>query len=441
LTETFFAVRGSHNLTHEEFDAHLALAIRLENVAVLLGAGASKAVGGHLMADIWREISSNYADDVAWLRDENLLNDKNDGNVELLLDEIEIACLDGARRRADTSKLHLVRHNIRKAVIRAAILKDELWNNPENAGVDADFLHHRQFFTRLIGNRQPGQAAPWVFTTNYDLAIEWTAEALGVHCVNGFTGLHNRAFRPSTFDLGLRNIQARGEARFGTYNVYLAKLHGSVSWVDTEQGGIKEVASSTLKPKIDNFINSGSPEEWPGLMVFPGATKFVQTTGFIYSEMIRRFTEFLSKPNACLIINGYGFADDHINRLVLSALQNPTLQLIIYLPQLDRIGIYPIASSGEALQPNKQLGALLRAQLPQITVKGYSGEGYFDALARDLPEPALLDETASQARSLEQLLKRVSPVPVSYISGVGTAEPRNASANADGNREEDEGES
>ena len=49
---TFFAIRGSRQLTSEEFLAHLALAIRLENVGVLLGAGASKGVGGMVMTDV-----------------------------------------------------------------------------------------------------------------------------------------------------------------------------------------------------------------------------------------------------------------------------------------------------------------------------------------------------------------------------------------------------
>ena len=267
--------------------------------------------------------------------------------------------------------------------------------------------------SRLVGNRQPGQAAPWVFTTNYDLAVEWSAEALGLYIVNGFTGLHDRAFRPSSFDLGLRNIQTRGEARFGTYNLYLAKLHGSLTWTTNDESSVMEVSSATVKPKIDAFLASDKPEDWPGLMIFPGASKFVQTTGFVFGEIIRRFTEFLSKPNACLIVNGYGFADDHINRLIVSAMQNPTLQLVIYLPEIDQLGIYQsLASSGEAIAPNEQLRRLLLAQLPQVTVRGFGSGGFFEAFANDLPEPALLDDTSDRAREIEQLLKRGATVAV-----------------------------
>lgn len=61
---TFFAIRGSRQLTSEEFLAHLALAIRLENVGVLLGAGASKGVGGMVMTDVWALLENEYPDQV-----------------------------------------------------------------------------------------------------------------------------------------------------------------------------------------------------------------------------------------------------------------------------------------------------------------------------------------------------------------------------------------
>lgn len=411
---TFFAIRGSRQLTSEEFQAHLALAIRLENVGVLLGAGASKGVGGMVMSDIWALLESDYADQIMFLRDNGFLEDGEPGNVEHLLDRLEIACLDGERTGADLTKLKAARHALRKAVLRAAILDEKLWSEPDQAILNPKLSDHIRLVSRLAGNRQPGQAAPWAFTTNYDLALEWSAEALGLHCVNGFSGTHDRAFRPSSFDLGLRNVQARGEARFGTYNLYLGKLHGSISWATSKSGSVCELPSASVKPLVEQFIASDQPDNWPGFMIFPGASKFVHTTAFVYGEVIRRFTEFLSRPNTCLVVNGYGFTDDHINRLIVSALQNPTLQLIIYLPEVDRLGIYEtLAAKGAAIKPNEQLKRLLLAQLPQVTVRGFGAGGYFNALANDLPEPAMLDEVSERARQLETLLRQATNIQVS----------------------------
>jgi hypothetical protein len=178
--------------------------------------------------------------------------------VEALIDRIEIAAED--LKRSKNTQLATVlsqhRHHLRKAVLRAAILKQDLWKEPQKLLDDSDFLSHRLFVSRLIGNRQPGQAAPWVFSTNYDLALEWSAEALGVHCANGFMGLHSRTFRPSSFDLGFRNVHARGEARFGAYNIYLGKLHGSLSWAIDADGGVVENASPATWRLIEPFLES-----------------------------------------------------------------------------------------------------------------------------------------------------------------------------------------
>lgn len=411
---TFFAIRGSRPLIPEEFSAHLALAIRLENVGVLLGAGASKGVGGMVMADVWALLNREYGEQIRFLREEKFIAEGETGNIELLLDKLEIASLDAQRVGADLTKLKAARHALRKVVLRAAILDEKLWSEPDQAILHPKLSSHIRLVSRLAGNRQPGQAAPWAFTTNYDLALEWSAEALGLHCVNGFSGTHDRAFRPSSFDLGFRNVQTRGEARFGTYNLYLGKLHGSISWTANKSGAVCELPSASVKPLVETFLASDAPDDWPGFMIFPGASKFVQTTAFVYGEVVRRFTEFLSRPNSCLIVNGYGFTDDHINRLIVSALQNPTLQLIIYLPEIDRLGIYPtLAATGDAIQPNEQLKRLLLVQLPQVTVRGFGAGGFFEALANDLPEPAMLDEVSDRARELEALLKQATNIQVS----------------------------
>lgn len=411
---TFFAIRGSRQLSQDEYLAHLALAIRLENVGVLLGAGASRGVGGMVMSDVWALLESEYAGQIEFLRSNRFLAEGETGNVEYLLDRLEIACLDGERMGADLKELKAARHALRKVVLRAAILDERLWLEPDQAIVSPKMSDHIRLVSRLAGNRQPGQAAPWTFTTNYDLALEWSAEALGLHCVNGFSGTHDRAFRPSSFDLGLRNVLARGEARFGTYNLYLGKLHGSISWKASPSGSVCEMPSASVKPLVDEFLKSGHPDDWPGFMIFPGASKFVQTTAFVYGEVIRRFTEFLSRPNTCLVVNGYSFADDHINRLIVSALQNPTLQLIIYLPEIDRLGIYStLIATGEAIRPNEQLKRLLLAQLPQVTVRGFGAGGHFSSLANDLPEPAMLDEVSERSRHLESLLRQATTTYVS----------------------------
>ena len=235
--------------------------------------------------------------------------------------------------KLDEALVH--RSKLQRAIMSAAVLDDALWKKKPVPG-DPAFVKlgdHSRLLARLLGSRQPGQNAPWVFTSNYDLAIEWASESLGIHVVSGFSGTHYRRFDPSSFDLGLMNLQGRGEARFGTYNLFLAKIHGSLSWMQLNNDIIERTAREAW-PEIDAFLK-GTSDDPNATLILPNTAKYVDTTGFVYGEMLRRFSEFMARRSTLLVISGYGFSDEHINRLLLSALRNPTLQIVIYLPELQ----------------------------------------------------------------------------------------------------------
>lgn len=238
----FVGIRGANLLRDEvELRAHLATLLRLENVGLLLGAGASVVAGGKTMRSLWEDFLAVSPVQAQWLHDRAFVpanamdadpRNRVAPNVERLGDALEIALAEWTRQNhADLLHLKLARAHLARAVVRAALLQPDWWRSPAGAEADAEQLqHHRAILQKLVAARQPGQAAPWVFTTNYDLAIEWAAESIDLQVVNGFLGVHGRRFSPQSFDLGYRNTQARGEARFGVYNIYLAKLHGSLNW-------------------------------------------------------------------------------------------------------------------------------------------------------------------------------------------------------------------
>lgn len=257
---------------------------------------------------------------------------------------------------------------------------------------------HRVLLSKLMAARQPGQAAPWVFTTNYDLAVEWASEQIGTKVINGFDGLHRRAFSPHNFDLGWRNTHAKGQAQLGSYHLYLAKLHGSLSWVESDAEVI-EKSTSALWSTLQAFLN-GTGSSVPGLMVLPSGAKYFQTVGFILGEMFRRFAEFTSRPQSALIANGFSFRDEHINRLLLSGLQNPTFHLVICLPELARVDDQIDTSTASPWAQK-----LLDIGSPQVTVIGGAPDAYFGSLAGLLPDPVLFDEKQRQMRILLREMK------------------------------------
>ncbi len=292
-------------------------------------------------------------------------------------------------------------NGLRRTVVESSLLKRDLWSTGVNRDTTPELRDHRRLLIRLLASRQPGQAAPWLFTLNYDLAIEWAAESIELPLVNGFSGLHDRQFAPRHFDLGLRSVIARGEAQFGAYYLYLAKLHGSLSWIEDPDCGVRELPCRAIWPSMESFLGSRDKTTWPGLIVFPMASKYEQATGFVYGEMFREFGDFLARPQSLLLVSGYSFSDEHVNRVILAGLQNPTLQVVIYRPELT----WSAAGDDFETDPNRTIGYLRSIESPQVTFVGGGPAAYFGSLVRDLPEPAMLDETASVGERVAAYLR------------------------------------
>ena len=406
MSNSFFASRGGQWLDEDEILAHFASVVRLENLGLFLGAGAScGAIGGKALSTVWADFIKRKPDDCAWLVEQGFIIEGF--NIELLLDSLEITKYEWTRINASRrlKKLNEIRNNLLRGVIEAAFLKEEFWKIPQSLdSIPKELQAHCEVLQKLCTSRQPGQAAPWIFTTNYDLSIEWSAEVLSLQVINGFSGLHYRSFSPHNFDLGFRNLHSKGEARFGTYNVYLGKLHGSLSWKLCEEDLVIEEAAFALYKTYKDFLD-GKIHELPNLLVYPGVSKYFQTTGFVFSEVFRRFSEFLSRSHSCLIVNGYSFCDSHLNRLLKSALQNPTLQVIIFLPELS------CQDKEWDLQHISSLWIrkLIELKLPQVTFIGGKEKAYFDRLATYLPDPPIYDEYSIQIKENLKKLKSSTP--------------------------------
>ena len=319
-------------------------------------------------------------------------------NIEGLLDALEIAKIDWDRREPESAELVVFKQdiaNLVRCLIKAAILSEEKWRDPYH---QPDALQsHIKLLQRAIGARQPGQPSPWVFTTNYDLAVEWSAESIGVHVHTGFLGIHNRSFSPQSFDLGLRNTMARGEARFGSNDVYLAKLHGSLTWRQYDQMDYRELSATEAWASLESVLN-GDEDPDDTIMVFPRAAKYLQTVGYLSGELFRRFSDFLARPQTCLLIYGYSFGDEHLNRLIKSALLNPTLQIVAFLPEFSGTNDEDIA------RLNSSIKDLIGLASPRLTFVGGGESAYFNQAVELLPDPILYDLTEREMR--ERLQKR-----------------------------------
>lgn len=184
---------------------------------------------------------------------------------------------------------------------------------------------HKTFLKKLVSRGSKIKKVN-LFTLNYDLLIEKTAEELGIHVNNGFAGFHYRSFNPSSFHLDTHLQYSDGGKTF-TKGINLFKLHGSLSWIfdnDKPPYGISETQYNF------NALTEEDEIAIPDCIIYPVQSKKTYLLDLPYSEMFRQFIEFCNKPNSTLLVMGYSFLDEHVNDTITNALSNPDFNIIIF---------------------------------------------------------------------------------------------------------------
>jgi hypothetical protein len=330
------------------------------------------------MTQLWAVFCDTHSDLREWLDSENYLGGEETPNVEEVLSALNADLASVLRRGAEDKTLLEARNALYRAVIQASLLNQRFWEKPYDAIWDPSLDQHRSLLSKLIGVREVRQPAPAIFSTNYDLALEWAADTLDLRYYNGFDGVHLRQFSPQNFDLQLYNSSARGLARFGVYGFALIKLHGSLSWRYEGSRAIESPTPIAIQ-ELDKFISEEVVDLADRLMIFPSSGKYADTTQYIYGELFRRFADFLATPQTCLIVSGYSFRDDHINRLIETGLNTPSLQLVLYLPEVA------IDENGSMSNLSKRAESIVRRAGPRCTVVANGNRAYFEAMVGDLP--------------------------------------------------------
>lgn len=171
-----------------------------------------------------------------------------------------------------------------------------------------------------------------IFTTNYDRLIEEGADIAGLHLIDRFVGSLNPIFRSSRLDIDMHYNPPgiRGEPRYLEGVAKYTKLHGSIDWVETDTNNIRKIGmpfgAKTLKPFLDA---ANIPENYQKVLIYPNSSKDRETSEYPYVELFRDFAAALCRPNSTLVVYGYSFGDDHINRIITDMLTIPSTHLVI----------------------------------------------------------------------------------------------------------------
>lgn len=188
---------------------------------------------------------------------------------------------------------------------------------------------HEELLLKLVSIKKQNHIN--IFTLNYDILIEVSAEKLGIPINNGFQGFQIRKFNPANFNYKNYVETSNGDKKIEK-SINLIKLHGSLSWEKDESALPYNIIEKQLElNKTDNEnwkLNYSNKEK---IIIYPVQTKKAYTLDLPYSEMFRQFNDVINKTNSTLFIMGYSFSDEHINDIIENSLSNPFINIVLFL--------------------------------------------------------------------------------------------------------------
>lgn len=238
-----------------------------------------------------------------------------------------------------------------------------------------------------------------LITTNYDRLIEYGCDLGGLHVLDRFVGALSPVFRASrlNIDIHYNPPGIRGEPRYLEGVIRLCKIHGSLDW--RWEG--KELRRYAV-PFGAGVNHPDMPKEpWDSVMIYPNPAKDVETLNYPYAELFRDFAAAACRPNSSLVTYGYGFGDDHVNRVIKDMLTIPSTHLVII--SWDRTN--PEVEDDTANASRRRIIEFCRkvGKRAQISLLLGSHFGDLETLVNNyLPKPAIDQITIRETKLKEQ---------------------------------------
>ena len=271
-------------------------------------------------------------------------------------------------------------------------------------------------FASRTGNRERLN----IFTTNYDRLIEIGAELAGVHLMDRFVGTMMPIFRSSrlNIDIHYNPPGIRGEPRYLEGVARLTKLHGSVDWIQNGSE-IRRVGLPFGADDIGPYLSAPGLKGSDALklMIYPNSAKDRETAEYPYVELFRDFAAAICRPNSTLVTYGYGFGDEHINRVIHDMLTIPSTHLVVisYDDPIGRILKFYYESAHFA-----QMSVMIGKELGNITnlANDYLPKSAIDRTTIRMAE--LLQHRMGADSRASATISSVSPTPVTPSSSIST---------------------
>lgn len=297
------------NIAEDALRAEVSQYLQMENLSFLIGAGCSSNVvdgnetGIPGMSALYKLFFEQYPD---FSVVETKVNGMFESNLEKMLEVMGAIHVSNQVKEIDSAiedKMASVRLFLRKQIA---------------SGLDSVEVKeiYKTFYSKITQRTRKTPVS--VFTTNYDLFSEIALDELGFQYNNGFSGTYKRKFNPLSYgytyveNMNLnKNVWERVPSFFN-----LVKLHGSISW--TRRNG--EIWERDYADIVDEDT----------VMIYPTPLKDRTTLMTPYSDLFRTMENRIVQKNSVLIVLGYSFSDDHINRVILNGLSIPSFRLVVF---------------------------------------------------------------------------------------------------------------
>jgi len=318
-----------------------------EHLSLLTGTGLSKAIeviakGSANNAMAKPILNTVYSDKIeATAQAIATKNKRGEANIEDyirvindLLRGLEILGHNNSADKDEKAAYDKLNENLEKIISEFANIISDIENSivVANEGKRLKAFDYLVNFLMSFASRTGTRERLNVFTTNYDRLIEAGAELAGLHLLDRFVGTLAPIFRSSRLDIDMHYNPPgiRGEPRYLEGVARFTKLHGSIDWINTGTD-IRRIGLPFGSKDIPNFLNAPGIDgaDFRKIMIYPNATKDRETTEYPYVELFRDFAASLCRPNSTLVTYGYGFGDDHINRIIRDMLTIPSTHLVV----------------------------------------------------------------------------------------------------------------
>ncbi|WP_299792328.1 SIR2 family protein [uncultured Marivita sp.] len=424
--------------------ALLADWLRMENVVVLTAAGCSVGCGGRLMAGrkannleclvleavaqtpvpdsakavIRHRISGWPAGDDGPLGFEDWLSYLFNVSGLTASDQSPIQNIEWKGTDVAGADEHLsiaeddlaeLQTRIEKAIFAECALQID---RSELSGADAESSSGHIPFLAKLSARDTNLGRTHLFTLNYDTLFEQAMEELGIQYFDGFSGKTSSRFDPAVYGLDIYYPGDVAEGRVRRFDKFMQfyKLHGSLHWYVDEAGIYRarhrdlSFAAAYREASAQDKALALESEAFSGIESFgilPTSQKFTQTLGMPYAHLFRLFHARLNQPQTFLLVMGYGFGDEHVTRIIETALMNPSLVMLVVEPNPDS----EIVKRIRRYQSLGQRAFVLTERLVEGQGCSYKTATFADFARNVMPDVKWLDDY-KRLRMFEEQIKK-----------------------------------